>query len=69
MENSLPAKLKTLKPGESFVLFGDYKKTMRQIGVLIKRNYCSPNMQYKKAHVIVHDVLMIGVLITNNEDK
>lgn len=55
-----------LKSGESIVLFAkDYKVLMRTIGSYISRKQISDTIRYKKAQVIVADVLTIGVLVTN----
>lgn len=55
-----------LKRGESIVLFAkDYKVLMRTIGSYISRKQISDTIRYKKAQVIVADVLTIGVLVTN----
>lgn len=63
-KGSLPAKINQLKPGQSMVLFpDDYKKMMREIGVLKHRKYIAEEIIYKKASVIVNDELLIGVFI------
>ena len=55
-----------LKSGESVVLFAkDYKVLMRTIGSYINRKQIPDTIRYKKAQVIVDDVLTIGVLVTN----
>lgn len=68
MEKSLPAKLKTIKPGESIIIpTNDYRSLMRQIGILKHRGYCSEHISTKKALIIVEEKLTIGVMIINNE--
>lgn len=65
MKTSLPAKLNSLKPGESMVLFGDYPSVMRQIAGLIKKGYASKEIKYKKAQIIVAEKLHIGTCVIN----
>ena len=70
-KNSLAAKIEALKEDESIVVFGEgYKKTMRYICSMQSRGYVDKSVSYKKATVIVDDVLTIGCLIMRSfEDE
>ena len=68
MKNSLPAKLKTLKQGECFVIpcmNMSYQVLMRNIGGIKLRNESLKNIKYKKAQIIVDDEMFLGVYVVN----
>jgi hypothetical protein len=65
MKTSLPKKLETLKPGESMILPTENPAgLMRTIGAHQYRGAVSRAISYKKARIIVDDVLFFGVMIT-----
>lgn len=63
---SLVSKIHHLNVGESMVLFPtDYKVFMRTVGAALSRDQIQ-NVSYKKAHVIVGDSLLVGVLLVKH---
>ena len=69
-KHSLASKIEAIKEGESIVVFGEtYKKTMRYIGSMHSRGYVEKTVTYKKAIVVVDDVLTIGCLITRGVES
>jgi hypothetical protein len=69
---SLPGKLRSIKPGESIVIFPkkSYKQLMREIDIsALRGGIIDPDFSYKKAMVIVDEKIEIGVKITNNKEE